>query len=79
MEAVYQLKPNELNDDFLKTIKNLFGDKEVKITIEAPHDETAYLMQDEEYWKTLVERYAAVKRGGVKHTLTIEEVEAMAK
>ena len=25
LEAVYQLKPNELNDDFLKTIKNLFG------------------------------------------------------
>ena len=77
MEAV--LKPGELNDGFLQKIKNLFGDKEVKITIEVPHDETAYLMQDKEYWKTLVERYAAVKRGGVRHTLTIEEVEAMAK
>ena len=79
METVYQLKPYELTDDFLQKIKNLFGDKEIKITIEAPHDETAYLMQDEEYWKTLVERAASVKKGGVKHTLTIEEVEAMAK
>ena len=79
MEAVYQLKSNELNDEFFKTIKNLFGDKEVKITIEASHDETAYLMQDEEYWKTLIERYAAVKNGDVKHILTMEEVEALAK
>jgi len=79
MEAVYQLKPNELNEEFFKTIKDLFGEKEIKITIEAPHDETDYLMQDEEYWKTLIERYAAVKRGVVKHTLTIEEAEALAK
>ena len=76
MEAV--LKPGELNDGFLQKIKNLFGDQEIKITIE-PHDETAFLMQDEEYWQTLVERYAAVKRGVARHTMTIEEVEAMAK
>jgi len=58
MEAVYQLKPNELNDDFLKNIKNLFGYKEVKITIKDAHDETAYNRQGKEYWQILVERYA---------------------
>ena len=79
MEAVYQLKPDELNEEFLQRIKDFFGNQEIKITIEVPHDETAYLMQDEEYRKKLLERIESVKRGVVKHTLTIEEIEAMAK
>ncbi|MEI7802456.1 MAG: hypothetical protein WCI97_07430 [Bacteroidota bacterium] len=33
MEAVYRLKPDELNSDFVKTIKKLFKNNEVEITI----------------------------------------------
>jgi len=77
MEAVYQLKPDELNDDFIRNIKNIFGDQEIRITIEP--DETAFLLQHEVNRKILLERLASVKRGVVKHTLTIEEAEALAK
>ena len=79
METVYQLKPHELTDDFFKTIKERFGDKEIKITIETPYDETAYLLQSEANREILMERLKAVRKGIVKHTLTMDEIEAMAK
>ena len=37
------------------------------------------LMQHEVNRKVLLERIASIKRGVVKHTLTIEEAEALAK
>ncbi|MDR0474736.1 MAG: hypothetical protein LBH43_13820 [Treponema sp.] len=77
---MYQLKPDELTDDFFKALKERFGGKEVKITVEErPLDETDYLLQDEENRRILLERIAAVKEGKVKHTLTLEEIEAMAQ
>jgi len=79
METVYQLKPYELTDDFLQRIKNLFGDKEIKITIEAPHDETAYLLQDEANRKHLLEGIEAVKQGKISRSFTLEELEALAE
>jgi hypothetical protein len=82
METVYQLRPNELTEDFFKTIKDLYGDKEIKITIETPIemsvDETAFLLQHEVNRNILLERIAAVKQGKIKHTLTLDEVEKMA-
>jgi hypothetical protein len=77
MEAVYQLKPHELNADFLKTIKDIFGDQEIRITIEA--DETAYLLNDEANRKHLLAGIEAVKQGRISRSLTLEEAEAMAK
>jgi len=76
MQAV--LKPNELNEEFLQRIKDIYGDQEIQITIE-PHDETAFLMQNKEFHKELLERIEEVKKGVVKHTLTMDEIEAMAK
>jgi len=80
METVYQLKPQELTDDFLKTIKERFGNREVKITIEdEPLDETQYLLQDEENRRLLLAGIKAVKEGRCSHSLTLEEIEAMAQ
>ncbi len=33
MEAIYRLKPSELNEDFIKLVRKLFKNKEVEITI----------------------------------------------
>ena len=80
MEAVYQLKPHELTEDFLKSIIRQFGDKEIKITIEEePFDETAYLLSNEANRKHLLAGIEAVKQGRVSHALTLEQIEAMAK
>ena len=80
METVYQLKPHELTEDFLKTIIERFGDKEIKITIEEePFDETAHLLRHEVNRKLLLAGVKAVKEGRFSHTLTLEQIEAMAK
>ena len=79
METVYKLKPYELNDDFLKTIKELFYDKEVTVTINAEHDETAYLLRSEANRKVLLAGVEAVKQGKTVHTMTLEEAEALAR
>jgi len=43
MEAIYKLKANEINPNFMETIKKLFGGKEITITITSDPDETTYL------------------------------------
>jgi hypothetical protein len=80
METVYQLKPDELTDDFFKAVKERFKGREVKITIEdEPFDETEYLLKDEENRRILLKRIAAAKEGKAKHTLTLEEIEHWAR
>jgi elongation factor P hydroxylase len=76
MEAVYQLKPDELTDEFFKAVKETFKDKEVKITIEdKPQDETEYLLQNKENRRHLLAGIKADKEGRYSSTLTIEEIE----
>ena len=80
MQAVYQVKPDELTADFFKAVKEQFGDKEVTITIkDEPMDETEYLLQDEENRRHLLAGIKAVKEGRCSRTLTLEEIEAMAQ
>jgi hypothetical protein len=76
MEAVYQLKPDELTDEFFKAVKERFKGREVKITIEEkPQDETEYLLQDEENRRVLLAGIKADKEGRSSRTLTLEEIE----
>ena len=77
MEAIYKLKPYELNDNFLKTIKELFYDKEITITINGKHDETAYLLRSETNREILLAGVEAVKQGKTVYTMTLEEAEAL--
>lgn len=44
--TTYHLKASELNHDFLEQIKEIFGDKEIEITI-SEFDETEYLLRSE--------------------------------
>lgn len=43
MEAIYKLKANEINPNLMETIKKLFGNKEITISITTETDETEYL------------------------------------
>ena len=80
METVYLLKPDELTDEFFNAVKERFNGKEVQITInDEPIDETEYLLQDEENRRFLLAGIKAVKEGRCRHTLTLEEIEAMAQ
>jgi len=42
MELTYRLNENELNDDFIKTIKRLYKGKNIEVTIQVQEDETSY-------------------------------------
>lgn len=50
MYTTYKLKANDLNEDFLQSVKALFHDKVVEIAIcdsaEAEEDETNYLLSN---------------------------------
>lgn len=44
MNAIYQLKADELDQSFLDAVKAAFKDKEIEITV-SERDETAYLLR----------------------------------
>jgi antitoxin YefM len=77
MDVVYRLKPNEINDDFLRVLKNTFLGKEIAVTVEEIPDETEYLLSTEANRKQLLQAVEDIKNGKCVHTMTIEEMEAM--
>jgi hypothetical protein len=79
MTTTYQLKSYELTEDFLKTLKDTFQGKDITITVQEPHDETAYLLRNEANRKHLLENIEAAKEGKIAHIMTLEEIEALAQ
>jgi len=62
MYTTYRLKANVLNNEFLESLKTLFRDQEVEITV-SPVDETAYLFQSEANGVRLGEAMANITAG----------------
>jgi antitoxin YefM len=54
MYTTYHLNVNELNNNFIKSIKQLFKDKDIEITV-SDFDETEYLLSSPENKKRLLE------------------------
>ena len=77
MDVTYRLRPEELNDDFFKTIKQMFVGKEVTITVEEVPDETDYLLFNEANREHLLQAVEDIKHRRNVHTLSIEEMESM--
>jgi hypothetical protein len=44
MYTIFHLKADELDEKFLKKLKNVFGKKNIAITVEEDIDETEYLL-----------------------------------
>jgi hypothetical protein len=79
MDITHRLKPNELNDEFLKILKDTFRGKEIAVTVEEIEDTTAYLLSTEANRTHLYDALESVKNGQCVHTMTVEEMEAMIK
>ncbi len=47
MTTTYYLEEKELNENFISSVKKLFKDKKLAITIQEEMDETEYLMSSE--------------------------------
>ena len=77
MDVTYRLKPEELNDDFIKAIKQMFLGKEVSITVEEVPDETEYLLSNDANREHLLKAVEDIKHRRNLHTMSIEEMEAM--
>jgi hypothetical protein len=62
MHTTYRLRAKDLNSQFLESLKTLFGDQEVEITV-SPVDETAYLLKSEANSLRLREAIANINAG----------------
>ncbi len=54
MYTTYRLRADELDNDFVESLKTLFKDKEIEIIV-SEVDETAYLFQSEANKKRLLQ------------------------
>ncbi|MCK9414446.1 MAG: hypothetical protein M0Q53_19245 [Prolixibacteraceae bacterium] len=62
METVFKLKAKELDRSFIDSVKNLFKDREIEISIKPTQDETDYLLNSPANKKKLLEAIKEVKQ-----------------
>ena len=62
MNTVYRLNANELNIQFLESLKALFGDKEIEIIV-TELDETAYLLAPQPNRSRLLQAIYNIEHG----------------
>ena len=62
MNAIYRLEANEINNDFIKSIKNIYKNKKIEIIINEIYDETEYLKKDENNYDLILENIKSDKK-----------------
>ena len=62
MNAIYRLEANEINNDFIKSIKNIYKNKRIEIIINEIYDETEYLKKDENNYDLILENIKSDKK-----------------
>ena len=79
MEAIYKLKANEINPNLMETIKKLFGNKEITISITSETDETEYLTAYPANKKHLLDAIKEVKKNKNLIRFTGKEFEELSE
>jgi len=62
METIFKLKAGELDSKLMETIKNLFKDSVIEISIKSVQDETEYLLNSPSNKKHLLDAIKDVKK-----------------
>jgi hypothetical protein len=68
MQVAYQLKADELDLKFIKSIKNLFGNKQLDIVVNTYeyHNDTEYLLANQKNSQRLLESIAKIENNKEK-------------
>ncbi len=74
MHATFQIKADELNYEFFKSVKDTFKGKEIEISI-MDFDETEYLLRSPKNKEILIQRIKDVEEGKNLIEVPIEEIE----
>lgn len=75
MYTTYHLKEEELNEEFLESVKKLFKNKRLTISVSEEIDEIAYLLNSSANLKRLEESVDQVKSGQVREFNDIKEIQ----
>lgn len=75
MYTTYHLKEEELNEEFLESVKKLFKNKRLTISVSEEIDEISYLLNSSANLKRLEESVDQVKSGQVKEFNDIKEIQ----
>jgi len=74
MYTTYRLRVKDLNSQFIESVKTLFGDQEVEITV-TPVDETAYLLKSEANNLRLLEAVANIDAGANLVEMPVDDLQ----
>ncbi len=77
METIFKLKASELDRNFIESVKNLFKDREIEISIKPSEDETEYLLKSPANKKYLLKAIEAVKKNENLISFTGDEFDEM--
>lgn len=75
MYTTYHLKEEELDEEFLESVKKLFKNKRLTISVSEEIDETAYLLNSSANLKRLKESVGQIKSGQVEEFSDIKEIQ----
>ena len=73
MNTIFQINADDLDNRFIESIKTLFKNKKLIISVTEDIDETAYLLQSENNAKRVFEALEDLKSN--KNLLTINSIE----
>ena len=79
MELTYRLNANELNEDFIKTIKKLYKGKELEVTVNVKEDETEYLLKSKANRSQLLQAVKDVKERKGLQNLDMKKLKSLIK
>lgn len=70
MISSFTLRTEELNADFIETIKNLFADREIEIIVQDAQTDTDYLLKSPENKRHLLQSISSLENSRKIHVLS---------
>jgi hypothetical protein len=74
MVATYQLKTDEITENFFRSIRENYRNKEIEITIREVEDATDYLLKSEANRQHLLHGIDEIQSGAPLRTMTVEQL-----